>query len=509
MKISKIKSFYSLNELFSFLSDKRKFKIIKYNIYLNKKLDLSIDDYKECFFQQKINKYDYVFINDYYIEFKNDLNDIIDDNSYNLFLNALSKKKDFILNIKDKDFKLMIENKYFKENPRFEIEEINIPRLLLIKDNKLTNKAINTFKNIFDSFSINGKMNKEQSINYFTKCGYDEWVIEEYKINKLFLYDKDKDGFILFEDFIKYYYDLINKDLNEVWKNLEKLGYNNYLNENYDLDYLKNNKEEFEESIIFNFIQLTNFKINKLSLCFNIDKIFIDYLKKKDILINIKEINISLFNVKQFIELNIICPNTEELNLYIYEEDPEINKYEINNIFSNIITLKLYIFKSFDLIDFMDNNNNKIKNLEIYYKCDEYIKSKSKIIVENIKNLRIEGNIFIYNNFKLPNLEYYYLNIENIEKIKFEGDNDYDLINIFLMKNKFILKELINIPNKLKNIKYLNINIKKYSFIYDKIKNYFEFKLYDEYLNCDLLIDEKEISKYKKIKKYQNIKKLK
>ena len=95
-------------------------------------------------------------------------------------------------------------------------------------------------------------------------------------------------------------------------------------------------------------------------------------------MINIKEINISLFNVKQFIELNIICPNIKELNLYIYNEDPEINKYEINNIFSNIITLKLYIFNTnFDLIDFM-NNNLKITNLEIYYKCDEYIKSKSK-----------------------------------------------------------------------------------------------------------------------------------
>ena len=223
MKVSKIKSSYCLNELFSFISEQRKFKIIKYNIYLNKKLDLSIDDYKECFFQQKINKYDYVFINDFYIEFKNDLNDIIDDNSYNLFLNALSKKKDFILNIKDKDFKLMIENKYFKENPRFEIEEINIPRLLLIKDNKLTNKAINTFKNIFNLFSINGKMNEEEAINYFTNCGYGES-----ESNKLFEYDKDKDGFILFEDFIKYYYDLINQDLNKVWRNLEKLGYNKY-----------------------------------------------------------------------------------------------------------------------------------------------------------------------------------------------------------------------------------------------------------------------------------------
>ena len=160
--------------------------------------------------------------------------------------------------------------------------------MLLIKDNKLTNKAINTFENIFNLFSINGKMNKQQSINYFQNCGNDEeeWEID-YRINELFVYDKDEDGFILFQDFIKYYYDLINKDLNEVWNNLEKLEYNNYLNENYDLDYLKNNKEEFEESIIFNnFIQLTNLKINKLSLCLKIDEIFIDYLNKKGILIN-------------------------------------------------------------------------------------------------------------------------------------------------------------------------------------------------------------------------------
>ena len=127
-------------------------------------------------------------------------------------MNILSKKKDFILNIKDQDFKLMIENKYFKENPRFEIEEINYPRLLLIKDNKLTNKAINTFKNIFNLFSINGKMNEEQSTNYFANCGYDEWRID-YRIDELFLYDKDKDGFILFEDFIdfvKYLYFLLH-----------------------------------------------------------------------------------------------------------------------------------------------------------------------------------------------------------------------------------------------------------------------------------------------------------
>ncbi len=118
---------------------------------------------------KKINKYDHIFINDFYIEFKNDFNNIIDDNSYNLFLNELSKKKDFILNIKDKDFKLMIENNYFKDNPRFEIEQTNYPRLLLIRENKLTNKSINAFKNIFNVFSINGKMND---------CSY-KWEINE------------------------------------------------------------------------------------------------------------------------------------------------------------------------------------------------------------------------------------------------------------------------------------------------------------------------------------------
>ena len=90
-------------------------------------------------------------------------------------------------------------------------------------------------------------MNKEQSINYFINCGYDEndWEFAD-RIDELSLYDDDEDGFILFEDFIKYYYDLNNKYLNLVWHDLKKLGYNKYLNENYDLDNLLNNKEDLK-----------------------------------------------------------------------------------------------------------------------------------------------------------------------------------------------------------------------------------------------------------------------
>ena len=49
------------------------------------------------------------------------------------------------------------------------------------------------------------------------------------------------------------------------------------------------------------------------------------------------------------------------------------------------------------------DNNLKIKNLRIYCKYNECFKSKSIIILENIKNLRIKENKFIYNNFKFPN----------------------------------------------------------------------------------------------------------
>ena len=41
-----------LQDLFSYIKYKRKFKIIKYNKFLNKKLDISNDDYKELFFQK-------------------------------------------------------------------------------------------------------------------------------------------------------------------------------------------------------------------------------------------------------------------------------------------------------------------------------------------------------------------------------------------------------------------------------------------------------------------------
>ena len=398
----------------------------------------------------------------------------------------------------------MIDNKNFKENIRIEIKEMrynDLPRILLIKEDKLTNIAINAFKTIFTIFSTNGKMSKQQSIQFIQTINENS----DY-VNKLFSYDSDKDGFLKFEDFIKYYYNLIKSDLNFVWNNLKKLGYDKFLNEN-NLENVEYNINELKEKYV-NFFKIIN--ANKISLCYNIDKIFIDYLNKKEIFINLKEIDISILNLEILIELNIICPNLEELNLFILSKDStfKYNEKEIINIFPNISFLKVYIFNDFNLMNLLNNlNNTKIDDLEIYYKTNINSKIESNIIMLNqIKNLKlnVNGKIFIelFNKIKFPNLENYKINLEEIKETEKEIENidDYNLVNILLMKKRFILKDLINLPNKLKSIKYLDLNLKRYSFIWKKNKNYLELKLYDELKDYDLSIDEKEISKYNKIK---------
>ena len=524
----KIKSQYIFHQLFSFISEKRKFKLIKYNLFINKKLDLSIKNYKEFFFQTKIEEYDnYSHIYNYWMKFQNDFQNIIDENSYNLFISSLSKKKDFILKLFDKEFNRMINDSYFQNNISVEIEDMDqklIPKILLIKDNKLTNKTQIILKEIFDKFASNGKMYKVQLLEFMKKIKRND----DDNINDIFLYDIDNEGFLLFENFIKYYYDLIKTRLYLVWNDLNYLGYNIFLEKKktFDLDYLQIYINDFPKTNLFNFFQIINKKIIRMRLCSKIDKIFIEYLNIKHIFLHLKKIEISINNLILFIELNIICPNIEELSLYI-NEDLNFNKKQMIYIFKNIITLKLYIKNNIDLITLMNElMNSKLQNLEIFNRNKEYINQiiDSKIILKTIKKIIIDGNLNIFilliNNIQFPNLEEYQLNLsinsfsQNIREIKNIDKNDFNLINCFLIqllknRNKFLLKNFIDFPNKIKNINYLKINLKFFSFIYNKINgknNYFEFKLYDDikfknyYSNYDISIDEKEISKYKQIK---------
>ena len=115
-----------LQDLLSYVNKKRKLKIIKYNKYLKQKLDISNNDYKKLFFKNKLKKYDYCYIKTYWNQFQNDFKEIINNDSYDFFLNVLSTIKNFNLKLNDEDFNSLINNSYFKNNARIIIEKILI-----------------------------------------------------------------------------------------------------------------------------------------------------------------------------------------------------------------------------------------------------------------------------------------------------------------------------------------------------------------------------------------------
>ena len=412
-----------LQDLFSYLKNKRKFKIIKYNISLHKKLNISNDDYKELFFKNKLQTYNYFYIKTYWNQFQNDFKGIINKDSYNLFLNILSKIKNFNLKLNDEDFNSLINNSYFKKNVHIIIED------------------------------------------------------------------------------------------------LDKLDLK------FELDYMKEHLNDFKNNInMYNFLILINkikdINLNKICLNKNIEQIFIEYLNKYGLFDNLKEIEISTSNLHLFVDLKIICPKVNKLSCFI-DNNFKYNTKEIVNLFPNIIILNLLIQNTFGLNEFMNYlKDTKIQNL--YIKCDEEdIKLNSKLILDNIKNLRIDiyqnNNLLIdiFNYIEFKNLESYEINSNfnqliqniNIEQI---GNNDYNSVNIFLieiLKNKeqFIFNKFINLPQKFQKLKYLKINLNTFAFII-QYKKYFGFYLNNKedfknyYLNYDLSIDEKEILKYKKLK---------
>ncbi len=168
MCIIRIHSKYILQELFSFISEKRKFKLIKYCNSLKKKLDLSIDDFLKFYVKNKIEKYDFIYVKNYLEKFKNDFNDII--NKKDLIINGLSRNINFDLKLVDDNFNIIINDSYFENNVRINLDDLfffNIPRMIIIKNHRFTEKALKTFKDIFLSFSSYEKMNKNQLQTFF------------------------------------------------------------------------------------------------------------------------------------------------------------------------------------------------------------------------------------------------------------------------------------------------------------------------------------------------------
>ena len=542
--IYNVKSKYSIYELFSFLSEKRKFQLSKHNLFLNNKLDLSILDYKTYIISKKIKNYNFPYSNNYIKQLKEDYNNMfINDNELNkVILNSLLKNQNFNISFSDINFDLFIKNNLIENNININTEDLikeNIPRLLLIKNDELTEKAIKTFENIFNLFSINKKMDNI-SLSKFMSETLNIKVNEndESVLNLLYEYDIDDDGYLLFSDFCKFYYDSIKDNINLVWNDLYALGYNDSLEkkDEIDIDYILNNLNDYEENNIFNnLFKISKEKIYKFSLIFKIDKMFIKYFNEKQIFKNLKKIDISISNLHKMIKLKVIFINVEELYLNV-EKHYKYSQDELNKIFPNIKSLIIYVEENFDLINLIKIiQYSKIENLRILiFNYNNNINSNiiSQIILDKIKILEIKidkgcetfGFYFlfkIFNYIQFPYLKEYILDFDLPQFIYYfknkifqlKKESDFDQINQFIIdtsfnKNIFILKSFFNLPNKLSLIRNFNLKLKVFYYAFKKIKEqkyYLKFNLNDPnelikyYSNFDLSIDHNEIINYKKI----------
>ena len=548
MLLKNIHSKYIIQELFSFISHKKKLKLIQNNSFLIQKLEIPINEFKILFLQKKLKNYDFCYIEEYYEQFRKDFKSLIGNKEElkKLFLICLSKNKNFDLQLLDKYLALILENPNFKDKLNVKLEDLTIqklskekiPTLLLIKEDKFTEKANKTFKDIFDIFSTGITMNKQQTAEFIGSLMDSEIHEGSNYVKNIFLnYDLDHDGLLSFDDFSLFFIDMIKEKSHIVWKYLYSLGYNNLLekNESIDYEYIIYHLEEFEKNLLYtNLLKISNQKIFKLSLSLNIDEIFFQLLKNKQIFQNLKILDISLTNLNKLFETNIFCPNIEELYLNVFEGDLKYNIIELLSIFPKIKVFNIiYIENKFDIFDIMNSvKNTKIETLKIViYNFDEKnkkinFKKTENVYLETIKNLEIDiGKGFnyinnflfqVFNHIQFPFLEKYILHLnlnELSNQITVSKNSDFNIINQFVIdilnyKNLFSLKKYFNLINQLKLIKNLQINFRVFDFIYKNKRHekyLFKFNINKEdkfkkyYTNYDLSIDEEEIIKYKKI----------
>ena len=519
----KINSKYILQELFTYVSEKIKLKIVKYDSKIIKKLDITSNDYEMNFFQKKLKIYNCLYSNQYLEQFKRDYNILIPNEKLDeIFFNIISKKPDFYLSPFDLNFYKILNNPFFKKKIALNISNLNqiiIPINLLDNNSKLIKGAYDIIIEIFNNQTKNDKMLKV-------------------KANKLLLIDniEDNEQFISLDEFIKMCYNSIKNNPVYFWDLLYKLEYDydlekrEIVNEDYIFgilgDYIQNTKS------FYKLLYISNKKIYKMSYLIESHKYFINFLNKKNIFSSLKELEISLNNLIDLIKKDITFIEIEKLSLYI-NKNINYNENKFSIVFPKLRFLNIYIGCNFDLIHLI-NSLNQIDELNIFLLSSGNItgsKNISPIIFDKLKVLKIDINKdsdLIYheffneflNNIQIPKLKQYILNlnfnklidnIENIYEINILNDNNFKLINKTLIdilknKNEFSINAIFSFLNNLKEFQYLEINLEVFSFIFiiqREKKKYFKLNfnnndIINYYNHFDLSIND-EIFKYKKI----------
>ena len=177
------------------------------------------------------------------------------------------------IEITDRDNGKLLSEKFI-EGTKINIAKSNIlediPKVALIKDGDLSEKAKKVLSEIFDMYSSDGKMNREQCAQFACRAVDSNEPIppEDQRVKVLFdKYDTDKDEFLDVNGFFQFFIEsiLIDKKVSTVWDNIKAFDYRydlKKLNEplddyNNDCDYqimpryILSNEQKFFD-IIFN-----------------------------------------------------------------------------------------------------------------------------------------------------------------------------------------------------------------------------------------------------------------
>lgn len=107
----------------------------------------------------------------------------------------------------------------------------------IIIGDEMNPKAVRCFEIIFDKYSTDGKMNKEQCNSFTAMCLGSNCTTKYYseKITNLYnTYDDDNDGLLTLANFLKFYEDAAKDRPSTVWSNLRSFGVKGDFRFNYE-----------------------------------------------------------------------------------------------------------------------------------------------------------------------------------------------------------------------------------------------------------------------------------
>ena len=518
--LKKLVSPFCLHELFSFISEKRKLKVVKYNSILFKKLNLSNIDYKRMFFLRKFKYYNFIFFKDCVQIIKRDYHQFFqnEEEINDIALYCLSKNKNFNLKLSDENFISIIQHPYFKENIRLFLEN-NISKI--IKNNELVEEESKK-DSIYSNFI---ELLKHQIYKLSLFENFEENIFK-YLTEKLVFQNLKKIDFLITNS---------NKMIGLfTCPNVDELSLRIFQNNpSFSINKIKylfpNIKilNFYIEGNLFNSINVfTNTKIETLRIFID-DYISIGLKTKPLIINNIKNLEIKIGNIlnkEDFILAFFETINFPCLEKYILHYNFEIFFKEINileqkksdfNDINNFIleTLKnknQFSFKSFfnlpnqlEAINYLELNLNMFSYIYEKKRKEKYLFkfNLSKRAKEYYQNLDLsidENEIIKYKNIDIRGINLCDLNlninqffdksINNIRTIYYKGELDSNYFNehihffFQLIQNLKKLK-ILNLSQNTENPKY-DFNLEKLLDKYPKLKErvycFNEFKIGDQ-----------------------------